>query len=127
MLTIADVGMDDGDATSNGSVNPRTLIASREAIRHSSVVSSQFFVEAVAYQQAAIGELERRAFAVTPMHPIKDKRAAPSCGTLHQEWDDQTSARRLEQSSHVSLLSSSSSERGRLENIPTPAASSIRT
>jgi predicted phage terminase large subunit-like protein len=32
-------------------------------------------VEAVAYQQAAIEEMERRAFAVTPMHPIKDKRA----------------------------------------------------
>lgn len=44
-------------------------------VRHSSVMSSQFFVEAVAYQQAAIEELERRAFAVTPMHPIKDKRA----------------------------------------------------
>jgi hypothetical protein len=44
-------------------------------VRHSSVMSSQLFVEAVAYQQAAIEELERRAFAVTPMHPIKDKRA----------------------------------------------------
>jgi hypothetical protein len=29
-------------------------------------MSSEFFVEAVAYQQAAIDELERRAFAVTP-------------------------------------------------------------
>ena len=38
-------------------------------------MSSEFFVEAVAYQQAAIEEMERRAFAVTPMHPIKDKRA----------------------------------------------------
>jgi phage terminase large subunit-like protein len=44
-------------------------------VRHSSPMSSEFFVEAVAYQQAAIEELERRAFAVTPMHPIKDKRA----------------------------------------------------
>jgi phage terminase large subunit-like protein len=44
-------------------------------IRHSSNMSSEFFVEAVAYQQAAIEEMERRAFAVTPMHPIKDKRA----------------------------------------------------
>jgi len=44
-------------------------------VRHSSTMSSEFFVEAVAYQQAAIDELERRAFAVTPMHPIKDKRA----------------------------------------------------
>jgi hypothetical protein len=39
------------------------------------LLSSEFFVEAVAYQQAAIEELERRAFAVTAMHPIKDKRA----------------------------------------------------
>jgi phage terminase large subunit-like protein len=44
-------------------------------VRHASPMSSEFFVEAVAYQQAAIEELERRAFAVTPMHPIKDKRA----------------------------------------------------
>jgi predicted phage terminase large subunit-like protein len=38
-------------------------------------MSSEFFVEKVAYQQVAIEEMERRAFAVTPMHPIKDKRA----------------------------------------------------
>lgn len=44
-------------------------------VRHSSFMSSQFFVESVAYQQAAIEELERRAFDVTPMRPIKDKRA----------------------------------------------------
>src|ERR1700733_9736604 len=44
-------------------------------VRHSSIMSSEFFVEAVAYQQAAIEEMERRAFAVTAMHPIKDKRA----------------------------------------------------
>jgi hypothetical protein len=45
------------------------------SIRQSSVMSSQFFVEAVAYQRAAIEEFERRAFAVAAMHPIKDKRA----------------------------------------------------
>ena len=44
-------------------------------IRHSSKMQSEFFVESVQYQQAAIEELERRAFAVTPMRPIKDKRA----------------------------------------------------
>lgn len=44
-------------------------------IRHSSKMQSEFFVESVQYQQAAIEELERRAFAVTAMHPIKDKRA----------------------------------------------------
>jgi predicted phage terminase large subunit-like protein len=31
-------------------------------------------VEGVAYQQAAIEEMERRAFSVQGMHPIKDKR-----------------------------------------------------
>jgi predicted phage terminase large subunit-like protein len=44
-------------------------------IRRSSNMSSEFFVEAVAYQQAAIEEMERRAFSVQAMHPIKDKRA----------------------------------------------------
>jgi hypothetical protein len=29
----------------------------------------------VAYQQVAIEEMERRAFSVQAMHPIKDKRA----------------------------------------------------
>jgi phage terminase large subunit-like protein len=48
---------------------------SLDNVRRSSLMSSEFFVEAVAYQQAAIEELERRAFAVAPMHPIKDKRA----------------------------------------------------
>ena len=50
-------------------------MAALDNVRHSSNMSSEFFVEAVAYQQAAIEEMERRAFAVTPMHPIKDKRA----------------------------------------------------
>jgi predicted phage terminase large subunit-like protein len=44
-------------------------------VRKSTLMSSEFFVEAVAYQQAAIEEMERRAFSVQPMHPIKDKRA----------------------------------------------------
>jgi hypothetical protein len=44
-------------------------------VRHSTAMSSEFFVDAVAYQQAAIEEMEPRAFAMTPMHPIKDKRA----------------------------------------------------
>jgi predicted phage terminase large subunit-like protein len=44
-------------------------------VRHSTPMSSEFFVEAVAYQQAAIEEMERRAFSVEAMHPIKDKRA----------------------------------------------------
>jgi len=44
-------------------------------IRRSSNMSSEFFVEAVAYQQAPIEEMERRAFSVQAMHPIKDKRA----------------------------------------------------
>jgi predicted phage terminase large subunit-like protein len=44
-------------------------------VRHSSVMSSEFYIEAVAYQQVAIEEMERRAFSVKAMHPIKDKRA----------------------------------------------------
>lgn len=44
-------------------------------VRKSSIMSSEFFVEAVAYQQVAIEEMERRAFSVQAMHPIKDKRA----------------------------------------------------
>ena len=44
-------------------------------IRHSTTMSTEWFVEAVAYQQAAIDELDRRGFAVTAMRPIKDKRA----------------------------------------------------
>lgn len=46
-----------------------------ENVRRSTNMSSEFFVEAVAYQQAAIEEMERRAFSVQAMHPIKDKRA----------------------------------------------------
>jgi len=44
-------------------------------LRHSSRMASEFFVEAVQYQKAAIEEMERRAFGVTAMVPIKDKRA----------------------------------------------------
>ncbi len=44
-------------------------------VRKSSLTSSEFFVEAVAYQKAAIEEMERRAFSVEAMHPMKDKRA----------------------------------------------------
>jgi predicted phage terminase large subunit-like protein len=46
-----------------------------DGVRRGTPMSSEFYVEAVAYQQAAIEELERRAFAVQAMHPIKDKRA----------------------------------------------------
>jgi predicted phage terminase large subunit-like protein len=44
-------------------------------MRHSTPMSTEWFVEAVQYQLAAVQEMERRGFAVTPMHPIKDKRA----------------------------------------------------
>jgi predicted phage terminase large subunit-like protein len=50
-------------------------IATLDNVRHSSLMSSEFFVENVAFQQAAIEEMERRALSVTAMHPIKDKRA----------------------------------------------------
>jgi hypothetical protein len=38
-------------------------------------MSSGFFVEAVAFQQATVEEMKCRAFAVQAMHPTKDKRA----------------------------------------------------
>jgi predicted phage terminase large subunit-like protein len=44
-------------------------------VRRSTAMSCEFFVESVAYQAAAIEEMERRAFSVQAMHPIKDKRA----------------------------------------------------
>jgi predicted phage terminase large subunit-like protein len=44
-------------------------------VRHSTKMTSEFFIEAVAYQQAAIEEMDRRAFSVRAMHPIKDKRS----------------------------------------------------
>jgi predicted phage terminase large subunit-like protein len=44
-------------------------------VRRSSPMSSMFFVENVAFQQVAIEEMQRRAFDVTAMHPMKDKRA----------------------------------------------------
>ena len=46
-----------------------------DTVRKSNVMSSEFFVEAVAHQQAVIEEVERRAFSEQAMHPIKDKRA----------------------------------------------------
>lgn len=46
-----------------------------ENVRRSTNMSCEFYVEAVAYQAAAIEEMERRAFSVSAMHPIKDKRA----------------------------------------------------
>ena len=55
-------------------MNFASTMEALDNIRHSSNMSSEFFVEAVAYQEAAIEEMERRAFAVTPL-PIKDKRA----------------------------------------------------
>ena len=45
-------------------------------VRKSSVMSSEFFVEAVAYQAVAIEEMERRAFSVEAMHPIARLRVA---------------------------------------------------
>ena len=50
-------------------------MAALDNVRHSTPMSSEFFVEAVAYQQVAIEEMERRAVSVQVMHPIKDKRA----------------------------------------------------
>ncbi|HEX3860138.1 MAG TPA: hypothetical protein VHY35_00420 [Stellaceae bacterium] len=54
-------------------------------VRHSSPMSSKFFVEAVAYQSSRDDEFERRAFSVQAMHPIRDKRASTRCRSLHQK------------------------------------------
>jgi predicted phage terminase large subunit-like protein len=56
-------------------MNFNDTIQTLEQTRKSTVMSSEFFVEAVSYQQVAIEELERRGFAVRAMHPTKDKRA----------------------------------------------------
>jgi predicted phage terminase large subunit-like protein len=53
----------------------RDTMNALDDVRHSTPMSSEFYVEAVAFQLAAIQELERRAFSVQAMHPIKDKRA----------------------------------------------------
>jgi len=37
----------------------------------------QWVIEALAYQQLAIKEMERREVSGRAMHPIKDKRARP--------------------------------------------------
>ena len=68
-----------------GLYDPKLPLAQNEDVREhgdgkkyvygSYTMSSEFFVEAVAYQQAAIEEMERRAFSVQATHPIKDKRA----------------------------------------------------
>jgi hypothetical protein len=44
-------------------------------VRHSTKMASEFYIEGDAYQMAAVEEMERRAFAVNAMHPIKDKRS----------------------------------------------------
>lgn len=59
----------------NRRMNFHETMDTLDDVRHNSTMSGEFYVEAVAYQQAAIDELERRAFSVQAMHPIKDKRA----------------------------------------------------
>jgi hypothetical protein len=46
-----------------------------DSLRHSTSMSTEWFVEDTQYQHAAIEEMERRAFSVQGMRPIKDKRA----------------------------------------------------
>jgi predicted phage terminase large subunit-like protein len=64
--------------------DPRWPLAQNESVREengkkfvyaSYTMNHVWFVEAVQYQMAAVEEMDRRGFAVTPMHPIKDKRA----------------------------------------------------
>jgi hypothetical protein len=54
-------------------------------IRHSTKMSTEWFVEDTQYQHAAIEEMERRAFSVEPMRPIKDKRARLRVAARYQE------------------------------------------
>ncbi len=46
-------------------------------------MSSEFYAEAVAYQQAAVQELEPRASSVQAMLPLKDKRARLRVAARH--------------------------------------------
>ena len=75
--------------------NPRKPVSETmdalDNVRKSSPMSSEVFVEAVAYQQAAIEEMERRAYSVQTMHPIKDKRAA----AVHKDGRGEVSADRV--------------------------------
>jgi hypothetical protein len=65
-------------------------------VRHSSARTSEFFIEAVAYQQAAIEEMERRAFSIRAMHPIKDKRAHLRVAARYiKKWNGQVPPPRL--------------------------------
>jgi phage terminase large subunit-like protein len=55
--------------------NPTNKRMGFHDMRHSTKMSSEWFVEDTQYQHAAIEEMERRAFSVQGMRPIKDKRA----------------------------------------------------
>jgi hypothetical protein len=72
-------------------------------VRKSSAMSSEFFVEAVAYQQAAIEEMERRAFSVQAMHPIKDKRARLRGRAVHQDGHREVSPARMRATTHATF------------------------
>jgi hypothetical protein len=52
-------------------------------VRHSTKMTSEFFIEAVAYQQAAIEEMERKAFSVRGMHPQKQTLTVARGRALH--------------------------------------------
>lgn len=56
-------------------MNFHDTIGEMDNIRKSHKMFSEFYVEAVAYQMAAIEEMERRGFSVEAMKPIKDKRS----------------------------------------------------
>ena len=67
-------------------------------------MSSEFFVEAVAYQQAAIEEMERRAFSVTAHAPDQGQAcAAARGGALHQERHGEIPAARMRAASHAAI------------------------
>jgi hypothetical protein len=59
-----------------------------DGVRRSSNMSSEFFVEAVAYRQAAIEEMERRGFSVQAMQSDQGQaRPSARCGAVYQDGD----------------------------------------
>jgi hypothetical protein len=71
-------------------------MAAFDNIRRSTNMSTQWFVEAVQYQQVAIEEMERRAFSVEAMHPNKRQARSFARGSpLHQDRRGEIPAQRL--------------------------------
>ena len=66
-----------------GKIDFNATIERAKAISKSSGGFTQFFVENVAYQQAAVEEFERHGISVYPMRATQDKRARLSVAALY--------------------------------------------